>query len=79
MPSRCADFTEPEAIPFAEFARRTGIEVRFIEFMPLDADHAWTPEDVLTGEEIRAAIHAPLPAGGGAAGAARDGTHLPLR
>jgi GTP 3',8-cyclase len=26
--------------------------------MPLDADHAWTPDSVLTGEEIRAAIHA---------------------
>jgi cyclic pyranopterin phosphate synthase len=30
--------------------------VRFIEFMPLDADHAWTPDQVLTGAEIRAAI-----------------------
>jgi len=35
--------------------------VRFIEFMPLDADRAWTREDVLTGEEIRAAIHAVHP------------------
>jgi cyclic pyranopterin phosphate synthase len=30
--------------------------VRFIEFMPLDADHAWTPESVLSGHEIRAII-----------------------
>jgi cyclic pyranopterin phosphate synthase len=52
------DFTEEEAIPFAEFARRTPYEVRFIEFMPLDADHAWTPDQVLTGSEIRAAINA---------------------
>jgi len=29
--------------------------------MPLDADHAWTPDDVLSGEEIRAAIHAVFP------------------
>ena len=29
--------------------------------MPLDADHAWSPDDVLTGEEIRAAIHAVYP------------------
>ena len=29
--------------------------------MPLDADHAWTPDDVLSGEEIRAAIHAVYP------------------
>lgn len=54
-------FTEDEALPFAAFARRTPYEVRFIEFMPLDADHAWTPERVLTGEEIRAAIHAVHP------------------
>jgi len=50
------DFTEDEAIPFARFARSHPYEVRFIEFMPLDADHAWSPESVLTGEEIRARI-----------------------
>jgi len=55
------DCTEEEVLPFAEFARRTPYEVRFIEFMPLDADHAWTPEQVLSGEEIRAAIHAVHP------------------
>jgi cyclic pyranopterin phosphate synthase len=55
------DFTEDEAIPFAEFARRTPYEVRFIEFMPLDADHAWSPDQVLTGAEIRAAIDAVHP------------------
>ena len=32
--------------------------MRFIEFMPLDGDHAWRPEQVLTGAEIRAAIDA---------------------
>jgi cyclic pyranopterin phosphate synthase len=54
-------FTEAEVIPFAEFAREHPYEVRFIEFMPLDADHAWTADDVLTGEEIRAAIHEVFP------------------
>jgi cyclic pyranopterin phosphate synthase len=54
-------FTEEEVIPFAEFARRTPYEVRFIEFMPLDADHAWTEDQVLTGAEIRAAIDAVYP------------------
>jgi cyclic pyranopterin phosphate synthase len=49
-------FTEHEVLPFAEFAREHPYEVRFIEFMPLDGDRAWTPEQVLTGEEIRAAI-----------------------
>jgi cyclic pyranopterin phosphate synthase len=55
------DFTEEETLPFAEFARREPYEVRFIEYMPLDADHAWTPEQVLTGDEIRAAIDAVYP------------------
>ncbi|HEX2125902.1 MAG TPA: GTP 3',8-cyclase MoaA [Thermoleophilaceae bacterium] len=49
-------FTEQEALPFAEFARRTGFEVRFIEFMPLDADRAWSQDAVLTGDELRALI-----------------------
>jgi GTP 3',8-cyclase len=55
------DFTEEEALPFAEFARRTPYEVRFIEFMPLDGDHAWTSDQVLSGAEIRAAIDAVYP------------------
>jgi cyclic pyranopterin phosphate synthase len=50
------DFTEEEAIPFAEFARSTSYQVRFIEFMPLDGDHAWSKDQVLTGDEIRAII-----------------------
>ena len=54
-------FTEDEVLPFARFARKHPYEVRFIEFMPLDADHAWTPDSVLTGEEIRAAIDAAYP------------------
>jgi cyclic pyranopterin phosphate synthase len=49
-------FTEEEAIPFAEFARSTSFQVRFIEFMPLDGDHAWSADQVLTGEELREII-----------------------
>jgi cyclic pyranopterin phosphate synthase len=49
-------FTETEALPFAAFARQHPYEVRFIEFMPLDADRNWTPESVLTGAEIREEI-----------------------
>jgi cyclic pyranopterin phosphate synthase len=49
-------FTEQEALPFAEFARSTGFEVRFIEFMPLDADRAWSADSVLPGDELRALI-----------------------
>jgi cyclic pyranopterin phosphate synthase len=50
------DFTEEEVLPFAELARRKPYEVRFIEFMPLDADHAWSEDRVLTGAEVRALI-----------------------
>jgi GTP 3',8-cyclase len=49
-------FTEEEALRFCEFARTTTFQVRFIEFMPLDADRAWTPASVLTGAEIREII-----------------------
>jgi cyclic pyranopterin phosphate synthase len=54
-------FTEQEVLPFARLARTTPYEIRFIEFMPLDADHAWTPDQVLAGDEIRAAIEAVYP------------------
>ncbi len=49
-------FTEEEVPAFAELARRKPYVVRFIEFMPLDADQAWRGDDVLTGGEIRALI-----------------------
>jgi cyclic pyranopterin phosphate synthase len=54
-------FTEEEALPFARLARDRGFEVRFIEFMPLDGDCAWTADQVLTGEQLRAIIHAEYP------------------
>ena len=54
-------FTEDEVLPFAQFAREHPFEVRFIEFMPLDADHAWTPDSVLSGDEIRAIIETRFP------------------
>jgi cyclic pyranopterin phosphate synthase len=49
-------FTESEVPALAELARRKPYVVRFIEFMPLDADEAWREDDVLTGGEIRALI-----------------------
>ncbi|HEY3082576.1 MAG TPA: GTP 3',8-cyclase MoaA [Chloroflexota bacterium] len=45
-------FTEEEVIPFAELARRKGYVIRFIEFMPLDADGNWRREQVLAGREL---------------------------
>ena len=56
-------FTEVEVPALAELARRKPYVVRFIEFMPLDADRAWSADQVLTGGEIRALIeerHGPL-------------------
>ena len=44
--------TEDEIVPFGQFARETGCEVRFIEYMPLDADCAWEREKVLYAAEI---------------------------
>jgi len=49
-------FTEEEVPALAELARRKPYIVRFIEFMPLDADEAWREDEVLTGGEIRALI-----------------------
>ena len=72
-------FTEDEVLPFARFAREHPYEVRFIEFMPLDADHAWSPDAVLTGEEIRAAIHAVFPLEPEPREPQRDRARLPLR
>jgi GTP 3',8-cyclase len=54
-------FTEHEVLPFARFAREHPYEVRFIEFMPLDGDRTWDMDKVLTGDEVRAAIHAAFP------------------
>ncbi|MBW3575044.1 MAG: GTP 3',8-cyclase MoaA [Actinobacteria bacterium] len=52
---------DDEVIDFATFGRERGVEVRFIEFMPLDADHTWTPVQVVPGERIVATIAAVYP------------------
>src|SRR6478609_7886729 len=52
--------TEPEVVPLANFARQHGMEMRFIEFMPLDAENHWDHAQVLTGEEIRRQIEAAI-------------------
>ncbi|MCA9051808.1 MAG: GTP 3',8-cyclase MoaA [Planctomycetaceae bacterium] len=44
--------TEDQIVPFGHFARNTGITVRFIEFMPLDADCRWQRDKVLFAHEI---------------------------
>jgi GTP 3',8-cyclase len=54
-------FTEDEVPAFVELARSTSYEVRFIEFMPLDADHNWSSDQVLTGAELYQLINATHP------------------
>jgi GTP 3',8-cyclase len=47
---------EGEVVDFARFARETGYEVRFIEYMPLDADQQWEREKVFPGASVVEAI-----------------------
>jgi cyclic pyranopterin phosphate synthase len=49
-------FSESEVPALAELARREPFVVRFIEFMPLDADDRWDADQVLSGADIRAII-----------------------
>ena len=44
--------TEDELVSLGHFARQSGIEVRFIEYMPLDADQNWDREQVLFTEKM---------------------------
>jgi cyclic pyranopterin phosphate synthase len=43
---------EDEVVAFARWARETGYEVRFIEYMPLDAQHAWEREKVVPARAV---------------------------
>jgi cyclic pyranopterin phosphate synthase len=52
---------DDEILDFAAFARDTGRVVRFIEFMPLDADGAWSRELLVTGQEVFDRVHAAWP------------------
>ena len=55
-----AGTNDDEVVDFARMARRTGRDVRFIEYMPLDADHAWERAKVVPARLIRetiAAVH----------------------
>ena len=49
-------FSETEVPALAELARRKPYVVRFLEFMPLDADERWDADQVLSGAEIRAIV-----------------------
>jgi cyclic pyranopterin phosphate synthase len=58
---------DDEIVDFATYGRDHGVQVRFIEFMPLDAQGAWTEDQVVAQAEIVATIDGvhplePLPA-----------------
>lgn len=55
------DTNRDEVVDFARLARATGHEVRFIEFMPLDAAGGWTPDQVVSSREVLAAIESAFP------------------
>jgi len=52
---------DDEVVDLAEFGRERGVTVRFIEWMPLDADQQWQSEAVVSQAEIVAAIDAVHP------------------
>src|SRR5206468_4416504 len=47
---------DDELVDFATFGRQRGVGVRFIEFMPLDADDAWGRDKVVPGRDVVAAL-----------------------
>ncbi|MBV8695382.1 MAG: GTP 3',8-cyclase MoaA, partial [Ktedonobacteraceae bacterium] len=51
-------YSEEDVLDFVRFARNKAYVMRWIEFMPLDADQIWRKEDILTGGEIKAIIEA---------------------
>ncbi|MDQ3877278.1 MAG: GTP 3',8-cyclase MoaA [Actinomycetota bacterium] len=55
------DRNADEAVAFAQLARDTGYEVRFIEYMPLDAQDEWDASQVVSGAEVLAAIDERFP------------------
>jgi GTP 3',8-cyclase len=52
---------DDEVVDFARFARETGYGVRFIEFMPLDADESWSRDQVVPSADVLATIGAVFP------------------
>jgi cyclic pyranopterin phosphate synthase len=52
---------DDEVVDFARYARDTGHEVRFIEYMPLDAEQQWEREKVAPSSEVLRAIHTEYP------------------
>jgi cyclic pyranopterin phosphate synthase len=50
------DLVEPDVVPLARFGRENGYEIRYIEFMPLDAQGLWDRSRVLLADDIVAML-----------------------
>jgi cyclic pyranopterin phosphate synthase len=50
------NLVEPDIVPLARYARQHGFEVRYIEFMPLDAQNLWERGKVLLADEVIAQL-----------------------
>ena len=50
------DLNDDEAVPLLRYCLDRGYELRFIEQMPLDAQHGWKRAEMVTAEEILAAL-----------------------
>lgn len=50
------DINFGDILPLVEFALERGLVLRFIEFMPLDADRQWSRQQVVSGAELRALL-----------------------
>jgi GTP 3',8-cyclase len=50
------DLNDDEAVPLLRFCLDHGYELRFIEQMPLDAQHGWKRAEMVTAQEILAAL-----------------------
>jgi GTP 3',8-cyclase len=51
-------FNDSQIEQFADFSRREGVIVRFIEFMPLEEDRSWKPDTVIPMDEVVARLNA---------------------
>ena len=52
---------DDEIVELATFGREHGVVVRFIEFMPLDAQGEWAPDRVVPRDEVVAAVSSVYP------------------
>ena len=74
------DLVEPDIVPLARYARENGFEVRYIEFMPLDAQRIWDRVEGADGgrDSGDAAAGGRAARGDPGRGPARSGARIPL-